>query len=188
MSRVLQAGNVSVRLVLGDVSQEAVDAIVNATDAELSGAGGVDQAVRAAAGASVAEEIAAWKAEHGSLGVSEAVMTRGGSSQASHIIHVVGPRWKDGYAGEFVALERAYMAPINLAIENDFKTLAFCSIATGHFGFPDDRAGYVAFNTFIRELREKSGNIQEIRFVVPTQAKYDVYAKVWDEVVRTMMG
>lgn len=188
MNRVLQAGNVTVRLVLGDVSQEAVDAIVNATDEELSGAGGVDQDVRAAAGADVVDEIAAWKAEHGALGVSDAFLTSGGKSLAGHIIHVVGPRWKDGYAGEFVAIERAYMSVINTAISNDFKTLAFCSMATGHFGFPDDRAGYVAFNTFVRELREKSGSIEEIRFVVPTQAKYDTYAKIWDEVVLTMMG
>lgn len=188
MDRALTAGDVTVRLVKGDLAQEAVDAVVVPTDGQFSGVGGVDAVMRAAGGADYIAALDAAKSEKGTLGMSEAVLVEAGALPAKNVILTVGPQWRDGYAGEFVALERAYMAPIRIAWEKEYETISFASIATGFFGFPDDRAAYVAFNTFVRELREKSGNLKEVRFVVPTDEKFAVYAAVWDEVVKTMMG
>jgi len=188
MDRELKAGDVTVRLVKGDLSKEAVDVVVGPTDREFSGAGGVDAALRAAGGDAYLTALAEKKEEHGPLETSDAVWIQATSLPAKNVILTVGPKWADGYAGEFVALERAYKAALSLAQKHEFETLAFASISTGFFGFPDDRAGYVAFNTFVRELSEKSGSIKEVRFVVEDDEKFKVYEGIWDEVVRTMMN
>lgn len=187
MDRSLQTGEVTVRLVKGDLAQETVDVVIAPTDGEFSGVGGVDAALRAAGGDAYIAALNAVKSEKGTLGVSEVVLLKSTSLPSKNVILTVGPKWADGYAGEFVALERAYKAALTMAKKEEFETLSFASISTGFFGFPDDRAAYVAFNTFVRELAEKNGSIKEVRFVVKDEAKYEVYAKIWDEVVKTMM-
>lgn len=187
MDRELKAGEVTVRLVKGDLAKEAVDVVIGPTDREFSGAGGVDAALRAAGGDAYIAALEAIKAENGPLETSGTVLIQTESLPSKNVILTVGPKWADGYAGEFVALERAYKSALKLAMANEFETLAFASIATGYFGFPDDRAAYVAFNTFVRELSEKSGSIKEVRFVVEDDVKHEVYAAIWDEVVLTMM-
>lgn len=188
MDRALTAGEVTVRLVKGDLAQEAVDAIVVPTDGQLSDAGGVHAAVRAAGGEAYATALNALRADTETLAVSDAVLLETASLPSKNVIFTVGPRWRDGYAGEFVALERAYMAAVRIAWEKEFETLSFASISTGVFGFPDDRAAYVAFNTFVRELREKPGALKEVRFVVLEDDKFDAYLKIWAEVEKTMLG
>ena len=188
MSFTLEAGAVRVELVKGDIAEQAVDAIVVPTSPELSGEGEVASRILEAGGPSVSSALAAARESSAPVALSANVKTEGGDLPAKNVIYAVGPQWKDGYFGEFVALERAYVHALQVAIAEDYESLAAVSISTGGNGFPDDRAAYVAFNTFIRELREQSGKLQVVRFVVKDDAKFEVYAKIWAEVRRTMMG
>lgn len=188
MGLTLVAGNVKIQLVQGDIAEQAVDAILIPTAPSLDGEGEVASWVLQQGGASVASELAALRADAAPVKLSRHVLTSGGSLPAKNILHVVGPVWKDGYNGEFVALERVYLYALERAIADGYTTLAVASIATGGNGFPDDRAAYVIYSTFVRELREKSGSLQEVRIVIKDAAKFDVYATILGEVERTMMG
>lgn len=188
MSLTLSAGPVTVQLVKGDIASQDVDAIVIPADEELSGLGEVATGVLSKAGGDVVAALAQARETSAPVKLSQNVVTPGGALAARHILHSVGPKWHDGYGGEFVAIERVYLYALERAIAEGWTSLAFASIATGGNGVPDDRAAYVAFNTFVRELREKSGNIQELCFVVKDDAKFEVYAQIFEEVKRTMMG
>lgn len=188
MSLTLAAGPVTVQLVKGDIAAQDVDAIVVPTDASLSGEGEVASWILAQGGEALASALAEARATSTPVRLSQHVLTTGGALPARNVLHTVGPVWADGYGGEFVALERVYLYGLERAIADGFKSIAFASVSTGANGMPDDRAAYVAFNTFVRELREKSGNIEEVRFVVKDEAKFAVYSEIFAEVKRTMMG
>lgn len=140
----VQIGKTVLRLVQGDITQQAVDAIVNAANRHLAGGGGVDGAIHRAGGPVIAEECRAIRERQGECPPGEAVVTSGGNLSARHVIHAVGPIWQGGTAGEDETLRRAYQNSLRQAIACGARTVAFPSISTGAYRFPIDRAAPIA--------------------------------------------
>lgn len=177
-----------VRLVLGDITTQEVDVIVNAANAELAGGGGVDGAIHRVGGPSILEECKQHIADNGKLQAGDIAITGAGNLPASHVVHAVGPKWSDGMRGEFISLERVYQRSLEAGASVVAKSIAFPSISTGAYRFPIDRAAYVALNTVARYLRANEGVFEEVRLVLFSEEDLDSYAKALDEVVRTMLG
>jgi len=124
----------------GDITALAVDAIVNAANAALSGGGGVDGAIHRAAGPELLQECRSL----GRCPTGEARITRGYGLQARYVIHAVGPVWQGGDSGEDALLASCYRNALRLAVEHEVRSIAFPAISTGIYRFPADRAARIA--------------------------------------------
>ena len=161
-----------IELVLGDITKQKVDAIVNAANTTLLGGGGVDGAIHRAAGPGILEECR----RIGGCPTGEARITKAYHLPAKHVIHTVGPVWRGGKAGEDELLRNCYRNSLNLAEDNGVKTIVFPSISTGAYGFPIERAASIAART-VREAIENTKSIEKIIFVCFSQSDYEVYEK-----------
>lgn len=181
--------NTRVTLVQGDITQQQVDAIVNAANSGLSGGSGVDGAIHKVGGPTIAAECKTYFAEHGRVEPGRCAVTTAGDLPAKHVIHAVGPKFNDGQHGEYVTLERAYLESLAAADKVGATSIAFPSISTGAYRFPIDEAALVAFGSMFRYLRgnEKSG-LTEIRMVTFSDADLEAYRKAFSDVVRTHLG
>ncbi len=166
-------GNTRLRLVQGDITQEEVDAVVNAANSSLMGGGGVDGAIHGAGGPAILDACKAIRAERGKLPAGEAVATTAGAMKAKKVIHTVGPIWRGGGAGEAATLASAYRRSLEVASEEGLRTVAFPSISTGAYGYPIDQAAAVALET-VKETVEGTG-LEEVRFVLFSDADLQVY-------------
>jgi O-acetyl-ADP-ribose deacetylase len=128
------------RVVQGDITKLAVDAIVNAANKTLLGGGGVDGAIHRAAG----PELLAECETLGGCPTGEARITAGYRLPAKHVIHAVGPRYRDGHAGESALLRSCYFNSLRLTAERKLQTIAFPCISTGIYGYPKAEACEVA--------------------------------------------
>ncbi len=130
----------------GDITQEDVDAIVNAANSGLMGGAGVDGAIRRAGGPTITEECAEIIRTRfpDGLPTGEAVITTAGALHARHVIHTVGPRWSGGTDGEPDLLRDCYMNSLALASRNGLASVAFPAISTGIYGYPAELAAAVA--------------------------------------------
>lgn len=134
------------KLVQDDITTLDVDAVVTAANESLIGGGGVDGAIHRAAGPALVEECQ-------SIGIcpeGEARITGGYFLKARHIIHTVGPVWDGGGYGETDTLKSCYRSSLNLAADNDVRTIAFPCIATGAYLFPRDQACQIAVSTVLK--------------------------------------
>jgi O-acetyl-ADP-ribose deacetylase (regulator of RNase III) len=159
-----------ITLVLGDITKQKADAVVNAANRTLLGGGGVDGAIHRAAGPQLLEECR-------SLGGCEtglAKITKGYGLPAKYVIHTVGPIWRGGKAREDELLRACYVNSLNLAEQLGLKSIAFPSISTGAYGFPIRRAAQIA-TSVVRDYLSASTEIREIRFVCFSKSDYDVY-------------
>jgi O-acetyl-ADP-ribose deacetylase len=170
----IQIGKSVLSLILGDITEQETDAIVNAANSSLLGGGGVDGAIRRAGGPNILEECKAIRATHGECQTGEAVITSGGRLKAKHVIHAVGPIWHGGNRNESALLSDAYRHSLRVALENDIHTIAFPSISTGIYGFPIECASRIAFKVVKKFVREHP-SIKEARFVVFSQQDFEVY-------------
>lgn len=170
----IRIGSTALTLVQGDITQQDVDAIVNAANSSLMGGGGVDGAIHRAGGPQILEECKVYVAQHGRLPTGEAMITSGGRMKAKHVIHTVGPVWHGGGNGEDELLANAYRNSLRVAVENNVKTLAFPSISTGIYGFPIERAAKIAVET-VKKFVEKNPSLKEVRIVTFSQSDYDIY-------------
>lgn len=127
-------------IVRGDITEFAVDAIVNAANSSLLGGAGVDGAIHDGAG----PELLAECRTLGGCPTGEARLTRGYELPARHVMHTVGPIWHGGTSGEDELLARCYRSCFALAGQHGLKTLAFPSISTGNYRFPIQRAARIA--------------------------------------------
>lgn len=144
----------------GDITEEAVDAIVNAANAELAGGGGVDGAIHRAAGPNLA--LACRK--RGRCPTGQARMTPGFQLPAHHVIHAVGPVWRGGRSGEARLLASAYAQSMRLAAEAGLRTLAFCAISTGVYGYPLAEALAISVAALVGAAAG-DGPVEEVRLV-----------------------
>lgn len=138
-----------IRIVQGDITTLAVDAIVNAANQRMLGCGGVDGAIHRAAGPELYE--ACLKAPEVRPGVrcptGEARITPGFKLPAKFVIHTVGPVYRDGHHGEPDLLAACYRNSLALAAENGCKSIAFPCISTGVYGYPIEDAARIAIDT-----------------------------------------
>ncbi|WP_290650682.1 O-acetyl-ADP-ribose deacetylase [Aquisalimonas sp.] len=164
----LQIAETTLRLVQGDITEQDVDAVVNAANSTLMGGGGVDGAIHRRGGPEILEECKGIRRSGypNGLPTGEAVVTTAGKLPAQRVIHTVGPVWKDGAAGEPDLLARAYRNCLERAREEGLRTIAFPSISTGVYGYPIDQAAPLALSMVAGYLREHPGAIEEVRFVL----------------------
>jgi len=175
--RATERGGVRVRLILGDITDQAVDAVVNAANSSLLGGGGVDGAIHRQGGPEILEECQRLRSTlyPEGLPAGEAVLTTGGALRARQVIHTVGPVWRGGKAGEAGLLARAYASSLRCAREAGLESVAFPSISTGAYGYPLARAAEVAISTVLAELSAQAGTLREVRFVLFTDRDLQEY-------------
>jgi O-acetyl-ADP-ribose deacetylase (regulator of RNase III) len=173
-----QINGSALELVEGDITKQDVDAIVNAANSSLLGGGGVDGAIHRAAGPQLLEECRTL----GGCPTGSAKITRGYRLQARHVIHAVGPAYRDGKHGEPWLLASAYRTCLELASQNACASIAFPAISTGVYGYPMEDAGHIAFRTIIDYLGEHP-EIKLVRFVLYGARAFEVHRRVLERVL-----
>jgi O-acetyl-ADP-ribose deacetylase (regulator of RNase III) len=160
-----------IELVLGDITQQSVDAIVNAANATLLGGGGVDGAIHRAGGPTILEECR----RLGVCAPGDAKVTTAGELPARYVIHAVGPVWHGGSEGEGGLLASCHRRAIELAAERGCRSIAFPAISTGAYGYPVELAATVAIGA-TKEALATHPRVELVRFVFrddATRAPYD---------------
>mgnify|MGYP001026992678 FL=1 len=154
----------------GDITRLDVDAIVNAANTKLLGGGGVDGAIHRAAG----PELLAECRTIGGCPTGEARITRGYNLPARHVIHTVGPVYS-GKPQDSRLLTGCYRYSLNLAVENNLKTIAFPAISCGVYGYPIKDACKIAVDTCI-DFLEHHPSLEKIIFIQFSEKDYEVYS------------
>ncbi len=163
----------TLELTRGDITTEAVDAIVNAANSALSGGGGVDGAIHSVGGPAIMAECR----KIGGCPTGTAVITGAGELPSSYVIHTVGPVYRGGNRGEAELLKSAYMSSLKLAKEHGLHSLAFPSISTGVYSYPTEEAAEIALSTVIDFLKVPS-SIELVRFVLFSDSDLRAYSSV----------
>ena len=163
-----------ITLVRGDITEQAVDAIVNAANSKLMGGGGVDGAIHRRGGPEILEACKRIRAEQFPEGLrtGKAVATTGGRLPARWVIHTVGPVYskREDSSG---LLGSCHTEALKVADEVGAKTVAFPAISTGVYGYPVERAAPVAIDA----TRNAGTEVEEVRFVLFDQATHDAFAR-----------
>jgi O-acetyl-ADP-ribose deacetylase (regulator of RNase III) len=153
-------------VVVGDITRQDADAIVNAANPALMGGGGVDGAIHRAGGPSILEECREIRRTQYPEGLptGEAVITTAGNLPARYVIHTVGPVYgrHDGREAELLAA--CYRNSLRLAVNQTLTSIAFPAISTGAFGYPTSEAAAVS-SAAIMEFLEKDQTLKEVRLV-----------------------
>ncbi|CAN8102246.1 unnamed protein product [Discula destructiva] len=170
-----KALNDRVCLVRHDITTLAVDAITNAANSRLLGGGGVDGAIHNAAGRGLLEECRTLRG----CDTGDAKVTGAYNLPCKKVIHAVGPVYDSDDAEESEKLlTSCYNKVLNLAVDNDCKTLALCGISTGIYGYPPRKAAPVAMSTVRKFLEnEKGQKLKKVVFVTWIQADIDAHVE-----------
>jgi O-acetyl-ADP-ribose deacetylase (regulator of RNase III) len=168
--------NETIVVVEGDITEQNVDAIVNAANTSLLGGGGVDGAIHRAAGP---ELLAECRTLHG-CPTGEAKITRGYRLPAQWVIHTVGPVWRGGHDFEDELLANCYRRSLALAAQNGVRSVAFPAISTGIYGFPLERATRIAVRE-VRAFLQKNPALEKVIFVCFDSRTRNCYQRVLAE-------
>jgi O-acetyl-ADP-ribose deacetylase (regulator of RNase III) len=159
-----------ITFVVGDLTEQRVDAIVNAANEALVAGAGVCGAIRRAGGDEIIEECA----RLGGCATGDAKATGAGRLPARYVIHAVGPTWRGGAHGEAELLASAYRRALEVAEGLDCRTVAFPALSTGIYGYPPELAAPVA----VAAVRELEDRFDEIRFVFLEDSARRVFSSV----------
>ncbi len=156
--------------VLGDITKETVEGIVNAANETLLGGGGVDGAIHRAAGPELLEECRTI----GRCPTGEARITKGYALPAKYVIHTVGPVWRGGFDHEPDLLRNCYANALEVAAQHGITSIAFPSISTGVYRFPIEQASRIAVRT-VRDKTQELDGIEVVRFVCFSEGDLALY-------------
>jgi len=176
LPRTFLDGRIAVRV--GDITEQTVDAIVNAANGTLMGGGGVDGAIHRAGGPGILEqcrEIRRVKFPDG-LPTGQAVITTAGRMPAKHVIHTVGPVYGQGGEAKSQLLAACYANSLALAVENSLHSIAFPAISTGVYGYPMNEAAVVSSSTIEQYLKNET-TIEEVRLVFFAGSDAEVFVR-----------
>lgn len=168
----------TIRLVEGDITRIAADAIANAANSALAGGGGVDGAIHRAGGPEIMRELDEIRPQVGRVPAGQAVATGAGRLPAKYVFHAVGPVYRDGRHGEPEALASCYRVCLEMAEERGCRTISFPAISTGVYGYPAEEAARVAIGEVRKFLETRAENVQEVIFVQFGDAAYSVYERL----------
>jgi O-acetyl-ADP-ribose deacetylase (regulator of RNase III) len=172
-------GRQKVEIAQGDITLEAVDAIVNAANSQLQHGGGVAWAIARRGGEAIDRESRAWVREHGPVTHDRPAFTSGGQMPCQYVIHAVGPAWGEG--DEVRKLAAAVRGSLRLADELGLRSIAIPAISTGIFGFPKERAAQVIFAEIDEYFAQTpASGLKLVRLTLFDQPTVDVFVVVWD--------
>jgi O-acetyl-ADP-ribose deacetylase len=155
-----------VQVMVGDITKQDVDAIVNAANSTLLGGGGVDGAIHTKGGPKILEACRELRRTRFPTGLptGEAVLTTGGQLPARHVIHTVGPIATIGKEPDAAKLAACYKNSLALAAEHGLRSIAFPAISTGAYGYPPDRAAAVV-SAAIESALSAGSSVEHVRLV-----------------------
>ena len=162
-----------IEVLQGDITKLEVEAIVNAANRSLLGGGGVDGAIHRAAGRSLLEEC---KTLNG-CETGQSKITKGYNLPAKYVIHTVGPVWSGGNKQERELLKSCYYTALELARENNIKTIAFPSVSCGVYRFPIEEACQIAIST-VKEYLNNYDGFEKVIFINPSKDIVEIYEKI----------
>ena len=165
-----------IELVDGDITEQNVDAIVNAANEHLILGGGVAGAIRRKGGPKIQEECN----KIGGTFVGGAVITTGGNLKAHHVIHAVGPRMGEGNEDE--KLKNATLNSLKVLEEYGLKSIAFPAISTGIFGYPIQKCSEIMLGTTIKYLKSET-KIEKVIFVLWGQKDYLIFENILKKLI-----
>ncbi len=170
----IQVGKTKLQFVVGDITAQDTEAVVNAANTRLSPGGGVAGAIHAAAGPGLWEECS----KLGGCATGEAKISKGYDLPNTYVIHTVGPVYR-GSPDEPRLLRSCYLNSLTVADAHGVKSVAFPALSTGIFGYPVDAAAQVAIQA-IREYLQGDTRLETVRMVLYDQAAYDAHLKALD--------
>ncbi len=166
----MSAARDRIELMHGDITQCEVDAIVNAANTSLLGGGGVDGAIHRAAG----PELLAQCRTLGGCPTGQAKITGGYNLPAKHVIHTVGPVYRDGQQGQADLLAGCYRESLELARQHECRNVAFPAISCGVYGYPLEEAARIAIST-VRAFLDANDLPERVTFVLFSQSDFETY-------------
>jgi len=172
----------SITLLTGDITDENVDAIVNAANERLARGGGVCGAIHLRGGPEIWKECQAIVQKRGTIPTGQAVATTAGNLAARYVIHAVGPVWHGGNQGEPEKLASCYRESIRIADELQLRSIAFPSISTGIYGYPVELAAPLALAAATEEL-QSANHVKDVRFVLFDQPTFDAYSQATNRTI-----
>lgn len=171
-----------VRVIQGDITEQDVDAIVNAANSSLMGGSGVDGAIHRRGGPQILEECRIIRRECWPDGLpgGKAAITSGGLLKARHVIHTVGPIWRGGDNEEARTLAECYRSSLDLTKKMRLRSIAFPAISTGAYGYPIRAASRIALKT-VKKFVEEEGWPPEVAFILFSDHNLKVYEQTTRE-------
>lgn len=176
-------GGQSLQLVHGDLTEEQVDAIVNAANAHLQHGGGVAGAIAWRGGPQIQAESDKWVRKYGPVPHDRPAYTSAGRLPCRYVIHAVGPVWGSG--NEDARLSQAVRGSLRLADELKLASIAIPAISTGIFGFPKERAARL----MLAEIQDyfaqnPASGLKQVRLTIIDPPTVGVFREAWQTVIR----
>lgn len=168
----------SIKLQKGDITKLKADAIVNAANSSLMGGGGVDGAIHRAGGPMILEECMEIVNRQGGCKTGDAVITTGGNLPAKKVIHTVGPVYNGGKKNEAALLASCYKNSLQLAADNNLKSIAFPNISTGVYGYPKREAAAIAVEAVKDFINTHPDALDAVIFVCYDDENYLIYQEL----------
>jgi len=177
-------GKTTLRLITGDIADQETDAVVTAAHYRLNKGTGTDGTIHTKGGPKIYEECR----KIGGCPIGDAVITTGGNLKARHVIHAVGPVWRGGDEDEPKLLESAYRRSLEVAAENNLRSISIPSISTGAFVYPLRLAAPIALRTIIQFLKNGRHDLDEVRMVLYSREDdraYPIFAETLERILPT---